>query len=175
MKAKELTTERLILKRLTLNHLSKTYVDWMNDIEVYKYLESGGDYTIEDLENYLRDNEEKDIFFWAIHLKASNKHIGNIKIDPFDEVKNAGEYGIMMGDKTEWGKGYAKEASLSVINFCFETLELKQITLGVVEKNISAFKLYEKIGFEVEKIIDDAGTYEGELCNSIRMVRRREK
>lgn len=171
MKAKVLESERLILKPLSLKHLTTTYVDWMNDIDIYKYLETGGNYTLKDLEDYLSQQEKNDILFWAIHIKESKKHIGNIKIDPLDYTNNSGEYGIMMGDKTEWGKGYAKEASLKVINFCFNELNLSQVTLGVIQNNINAIKLYEKIGFVVEKIIENFGKYQGKVCSSIRMVK----
>jgi len=172
MKIEKLESERLILKPLTLKHLSKSYVSWMNDVDVYRYLETGGDYSLEDLELYLKGQEERKILFWAIHIKESNKHIGNIKIDPIDHKKNSGEYGIMMGDKTEWGKGYAKEASLRVLKFCFEKIKLLQITLNVVENNVNAVKLYKNLGFELEKVNKKSGVYLGELCNSFRMVKR---
>ncbi|AUS05209.1 GNAT family N-acetyltransferase [Pseudotamlana carrageenivorans] len=174
MRAVVLESERLILKPLSLLHLSMTYVNWMNDIDVYRYLETGGNYTIDDLANYLKEQEDKDILFWAIHLKHSDKHIGNIKIDPIDKNKKSGEYGIMMGDKTEWGKGYALDASKLVLNYCLTELKLCQITLGVVENNLSAIKLYGKLGFKLEKVVKSSGVYGGELCNSVRMVKKNE-
>ena len=90
MKAIKLETERLVLKQLSIKHLSQTYVDWMNDIDVYKYLETGGNYSLKDLEDYLKLQEKSDILFWAIHIKDSQKHIGNIKIDPIDKENNSG-------------------------------------------------------------------------------------
>lgn len=172
MECINLETERLLLKPLTLLHLSKEYVNWLNDVEIYSYLETGGNYTIEKLREFLTDQEEKKILFWAIHLKNSGKHIGNIKIDPLNETRDSGEYGIMMGDKTEWGKGYAREASAAVIKFCFKELGLSQITLGVIEKNTTAVKLYEKLGFKVDKVIMDFGVYQNQTCNSIRMIKK---
>lgn len=169
MKASELKSERLILRPLSLEHLSESYVNWLNDPEVYRYLESGGDYSIEKLRNFLEEQVNKEILFWAIHLRTTEKHIGNIKIDPIEKNQNSGEYGIMMGDRTEWGKGYAREASWTVINYCFEALNLSQITLGVVENNIKALSLYKSMGFEVTKTIKDKGVYNGKMCNSIRM------
>ncbi len=118
MKAVKLESERLLYEPLSLKHLSMTYVNWLNDKKVNKFLESGGGYTIEDLEVFLKEQEQKQILFWAILIKDSHKHIGNLKIDPIDLEHNSGEYGIMMGDTAEWGKGYAKEASLKIINYC---------------------------------------------------------
>ena len=77
-----------------------------------------------------------------------------------------------MGDCNEWGKGYAKEASVTIIDYCFKTLKLSKITLGVIDENRSAVKLYEKLGFETESIIENSGVYDNKMCNSIRMVKK---
>lgn len=172
MKAVKISTKRLLLKRLSLEHLSKEYLSWLNDSEVTKYLETRDGCKFGELELFLKEQEKKDIFFWAIHIKETGKHIGNIKIDPIDETQSSGEYGILMGDKHEWGKGYAYEASIAVIDFCFKSIGLSQVTLGVIEDNIGALKLYEKIGFEISSVNMEHGVYGGKLCNAIRMIKR---
>lgn len=169
MKAIELESERLFFRPLSLKHLSLAYVNWLNDLDVNKYLESRGNFTIKLLEDFLIEQEQKDILFWAIHLKDSNKHIGNIKIDPINYEDNSGEYGILMGDKTNWGMGYSKEASLAIINYCFKEVKLSRITLGVIEDNINAVMLYKKIGFVIDKVKTNVGIYNNKLSNSLRM------
>jgi RimJ/RimL family protein N-acetyltransferase len=117
-----LESQRLIYKPLSCKHLSIDYVNWMNDNNVIRYLETGGNYTLKMLSEYLKEVEKKNIYFWAIHLKESDKHIGNIKIDPINRRHGLGEYGIMMGDSKEWGKGYAFEASKRIIQYSFQSL-----------------------------------------------------
>ena len=166
-----LNSERLKLRPLNLTHCTTEYVAWMNNHEVFRYLETGGNYKIEDLRKYLESVEANDsMLFWAIHLKESGKHIGNIKIDPVNKRHGIGEYGIMMGDSDEWGKGYAKEASEIVIDHCFRELRIRKITLGVVEDNSAALNLYKKLGFSTEGVYRDHGYYDGKLCNLIRMA-----
>ena len=171
MKAIKLESERLYMKPLNMFHLSKEYVNWMNDTDVNAYLESGGNYTLESLRLFIEEQERKNILFWAIHTKNDDNHIGNIKIDPIDLNTKSGEYGILIGDKKQWGKGYAKEASLRIIKFCFDDLNLSQITLGVIEQNKRAIELYRGMGFEVEKVIFGSKVYKEELCNSVRMIK----
>ena len=166
MKTKQLISKRLNLVPLGIKELSEEYVSWMNDNEVNLYLESGGDYDLDKLKEYLNNVEKSNIYFWAIYLKGS-KHIGNIKIDPINLDTGVGEYGILIGDKNEWGKGYAKEASQIVIDFCFNILNLKKIELGVKIENINAIKLYKKMGF-VEHERDC-------LKNSVRMFLENDK
>lgn len=170
MKAKILETERLVLKPLSLQHLTQDYVDWLNDEEVYRYLETGGDYTLEMLKDYINDVIKKDIYFWGIHLKNNNMHIGNIKIDPINLKHGLAEYGIMMGRRTEWGKGYANEATVKVIDFCFQELNVRKLTLGVVEDNTAAFALYKKLGFVIEGVYKQHGFYDDKYCDTIRMA-----
>ena len=165
-----LESERLIYKPLSMEHLSQRYVDWLNDLDVYKYLESGGNYSLDDLKSFLSDIEKKEILFWAIHLKTTGEHIGNIKIDPVSKKHNTAEYGIMMGQKTEWGKGYAKEATKKIIDFCFNELKIRKITLGVISENESAYVLYKKIGFIEEGLYKQHLIYHGKCYDVVRMA-----
>lgn len=167
--AKTLSSARLTYLPLSSSHLSESYVNWINDTDVNKYLETRQT-TFGQLKAFLEEQEKKDILFWAIHLNENKKHIGNIKIDPIDKVELSGEYGILMGDKSEWRKGYAQEASERIIQFCFEEYNLSKITLGVVDENMSAVKLYEKLGFEVYEVKENSGVYSGKSCNTLRMV-----
>jgi RimJ/RimL family protein N-acetyltransferase len=169
MNSIDLVSERLALRRLSISHASTEYLSWLNDHKVNMFLETKGNYTMDMLKSYVNEQYKNEIYFWAIHLKSSNKHIGNIKIDPINLNTNSGEYGILMGDRLNWGKGYAKEASLRIIKYCFEELKLSKITLGVVEDNIAAVKLYEKIGFIIDEIKKDTGIYNNKQSNSLRM------
>jgi RimJ/RimL family protein N-acetyltransferase len=166
-----LTSKRLIYKPITKNYCSNTYLNWLNDKEVTRYLEIFEPYTLHQLEKYLDDAERnKELLFWAIHLKQNDKHIGNIKIDPINRYHELGEYGIMMGDKSEWGKGYAEEASIAIIDYCFIHENLRKINLGVVEENAAAVNLYKKLGFVIEGKYRNHGFYNGHYCDVLRMA-----
>jgi len=169
MKNIDLESERLIFKRLSREHISADYVDWLNDTEVNMYLETRGDYTIDLLKLYIEEQYKNEVYFWAIHRKDTNNHIGNIKIDTINFETNSGEYGILIGDKLSWGKGFANEASKEIIKYCFNEIKLSQITLGVIEENINAVILYKKMGFIIDDIKKNIGIYNQKMCNSLRM------
>lgn len=173
-KAIYMESDRLYFETLSPKFLSKNYLTWLNDEEVYRYLESGGNCTMVDLGKYINENYQKNIHFWAILKKETNTHIGNIKIDPLNLEENSGEFGLLIGDKNEWGKGFAKEASIRVIKYCFEKLSLSQINLGVIEENEPAVHLYKKIGFKIESRKLNCGIYSKRMCNSLRMSLKRE-
>lgn len=163
-------TERLLLKPMQTKFITESYLHWMNDLDVCKFLETSIPYSEDELKDFVNLMIAKKILFWAITLKHDGSHIGNVKIDPINKKHLIGEYGILMGDRNNWGKGYAKEASKSVISYCFESLNLRKITLGVIKDNVSAVKLYESLGFEEEGIYRMHGIYAGKYCDAIRMA-----
>ncbi len=154
MKAPLLESERLTYKPLSLQHLSSEYVNWLNDPETNKFIINARDYTIDKLKVFLLDVEAREMLFWGIHLKSNGKHIGNIKIDPVSQKHGLCEYGIFIGDKNEWSKGYAKEASQRVIKYCFEELNLRKMTLG----------------FEIEGVYKKHELHEGRYLDTLRMA-----
>ena len=165
-----LETQRLSLVPLSLSHASQRYVNWLNDKEVNKYLETKNGYTIEKLNEYLKSIEKNNICAWGIHLKQTGMHIGNVKIDPISFRNRNAEYGVLIGEKSSWGKGYAHEASEKVFDFCFTYLNLRKITLGVVSANRSAVKLYERMGFEKEGLLKSHCFHDGQWQDVIRMA-----
>ena len=165
-----LETERLLLYPLTKSFCTEEYLSWINNDEVIRFLETEKGSKLEDLNEYLESIEANKIFAWAIVIKETDKHIGNIKIDPIDSKHGYGEYGIMMGDKESWGQGFAKEASKIVLMYCFETLKLRKVNLGVLKDNFRAVRLYEALGFKKEGIFKEHKMHEGILYDEIRMA-----
>ncbi len=164
-----LETKRLLLKPLDRSFCSKTYLKWINDENVIRYMDIVKGSSLSDLESYLFNIEKNKIFSWALILRDSKKHIGNIKIDPISFRNGFGEYGIMIGDKNSWGRGYSKEASVEVINYCFNKLNLRKINLGVLSKNVKAIRLYDSLGFIQEGIFKQHKIFDGGYCDEIRM------
>jgi [ribosomal protein S5]-alanine N-acetyltransferase len=165
-----LQTERLILKKVTEENCTDRYLSWLQDHEVNRFLESGlFPQSLQDLSNYVNGVTPQTLFL-AIYTKASLDHIGNIKIDSIDFRNGLGEYGILMGEKEEWGKGYAKEATVAVLGHCFNKLNLRKVTLGVVESNVLAVKLYQKLGFVIEGTLKDHKYYDGAYRDILRMA-----
>ncbi len=165
-----LETDRLKLHPLSTQFISDKYVDWMNDPDVIEYLDSGGDYSLEKLNSYLKEVEKRPQFFWAISIKETGVHVGNIKIDPIHSIDQFGEFGIMIGDRNAWGKGIAKEASEIILDYCFKTLSLRKINLGVLSSNNKAIKLYKILSFEQEGYFKNHVKHNNEFIDTIRMT-----
>ena len=126
---------------------------WRNDPEVFKY--TGTVYsdiiTLESELNWIKKViANKNDYRCAIMV--DNVYIGNIYLT--DMKDDEGEYHIFIGEKDYWGKGIAGKASILMIEYGFKVLKLKSIFLHVKKENIAAIKLYQNLGFTVEKESD---------------------
>jgi ribosomal-protein-alanine N-acetyltransferase len=153
----KIDTSRLRLTPVLEEDCSEEYLSWLNDEEVNLYLESGLQrHTMKELLDFVKGYQvNRNAVFLAIRIAESNLHIGNIKLDKINYVHLTCEYGIMMGKKDQWGKGYAKEASHAIIDYAFHRLGMRKVNLGVIDANIAAVRLYEQMGFEVEGILKE--------------------
>ena len=83
-----------------------------------------------------------------ICLNSSDEAIGTI--DLFDanfKHKRAG-VGVLIADKSQRNKGFAKEALTLIVKYSKEILGFKNLYCTIHSDNKSSVKLFESIGFE---------------------------
>jgi RimJ/RimL family protein N-acetyltransferase len=105
----------------------------------------------------------------AIIEKATDRHVGNIKIGPINWVHRCAEFGILIGEKDCWGKRYGCEASSLMLDYAFRRLNLHKITLGVHAEHVGAIQAYKRVGFCEEGRLHEAVFLEGKYADKILM------
>ena len=152
-----LKSDKLILKELRSCDITQKYIDWLNDSEVNMYLESKyidhDKNKVKDFVNNCWNNESE--FLFGIFLKEGMKHIGNIRLGPINKHHKRADIGLIIGDKSCWGKGVAKESIFLISQFGFGQLNLAKLTAGCYESNIGSKKAFEKSGYCVEGFLKD--------------------
>jgi RimJ/RimL family protein N-acetyltransferase len=58
-------------------------------------------------------------------------------------------FGILIGDKDCWGRGYGTEATRLTLDYGFHALSLHNIMLSVSSANTAAIRAYTRAGFRV--------------------------
>jgi diamine N-acetyltransferase len=75
---------------------------------------------------------------------------GNAGLINLEWTNRSAEFGIFIGDKTRWDKGYGTEVLQLVLQHAFETLNLDGVYLRVHATNARAKRSYEKAGLVSE-------------------------
>jgi ribosomal-protein-alanine N-acetyltransferase len=167
---KPLATDRLLLRTLEATDASNTYLAWMRDPEVTRFLESRFSVpkSLYDLIDFIDSiNASPDSLLLGIFLRKEDRHIGNIKVGPVVARHARTEIGYLIGDRVMWGKGYAAEAIREACRYGFEELGLAKITAGVYETNKSSATALLKAGFIHEATISSHVVCEGRRIASL--------
>ena len=148
-------SERLNLRALRESDVTDSYVAWMNDREVNRFLESRfHDQTKEAVQAFVRDALlSPNTLLFGIFAGPSGDHVGNIKVSEVSEAHLTAELGFIIGDRSVWGLGYATEAIFCVSEWAFSVLGLEKLTAGCYSENIGSKKALEKSGFRQEAVL----------------------
>jgi RimJ/RimL family protein N-acetyltransferase len=146
--------ERIYLRDVRPADVGPHYYRWMNDPEITQFLESRFfPNSLASLEAYVKAKQgAMDEILFAVLVKDGRQHIGNVNLGPINWIHRYGDIGIMIGEITVWGKGYATEAIRLITGYAFNTLNLHKLQAGCYGINQGSIKAFQKAGFEIEGV-----------------------
>lgn len=157
-----LTTERLILRQLTLEDENEVLAIRSNEM-VNKYIDRPPTRTIEDARKFIdritKNISNNESAFWAITLKNNPALIGSITLWKISKEHERAEIGYELHPDFH-GKGIMQEAFTKVVEFGFQTMKLKTIVAFIHKENEPSKKLLEKNNFSVDPGYDELKTEE---------------
>ncbi|MEN8151731.1 MAG: GNAT family N-acetyltransferase [Planctomycetota bacterium] len=153
-----LETERLRLRELTTDDVENLYQLDL-DPEVTRYTHGGlptPRRTVEEqvIPKLLAYYDAFDHYgFWAVEEKTgeeTGRFIGWFHFRPFIDALDEIELGYRFR-RDAWGKGYATEGSLALVNQGFEVLGVETVVAVAMPENRASIRVMEKIGMAFEK------------------------
>jgi len=137
-------TPRLILDPFRVDAVTDQYVGWLNNPSVVRYSEQRHrTHTRESCLDYVNSIDHESAHLWRILVK-SERHIGNISAHRDSDNRSA-DIGIMIGDVSEWGKGYGEEAWTAVMDWLLQS-GAEIVSAGAMETNAGMLRIFQKTG-----------------------------
>ncbi len=147
----------LYLENIRLRAIERTDIDtflrWFNDPEVRQYLLAFAPMSRAQEERWFENKLNRgDDYLFAIEASTDGGwvHIGNAGLHNLDWKNRAVEFGIVLGEKEYWGKGFGTAATKAMLHFAFGELNMNRVELEVFDFNTRARRAYEKAGFQLE-------------------------
>lgn len=84
----------------------------------------------------------------AWSLIVNGKTIGNTAIGGIDWINRHGTTGMLIGETSQWGKGYASEAVRLRTAFAFNELNLERLESESFVDNVAMHRALEKSGYQ---------------------------
>jgi RimJ/RimL family protein N-acetyltransferase len=146
-------TPRLHLEPFSERHLSDQYVRWLNDPEVVRFSEQRHRrHTRESAAAYMRSFEGTANCLWAIVTKEpENLHVGNISasVDPENGVA---DIGLLIGEKSRWGRGFGTEAWTAVCRFLIDQKSIRKVSAGAAVANRGMLEIMRRAGMKEDGV-----------------------
>jgi RimJ/RimL family protein N-acetyltransferase len=149
---------------------------WYNDQDVLRFMGTIRPTSVASEEAFiaaLNANPMEPTF--GIVVRETDRLIGVAGLSRTDVRHRHAMFGIGIGDKSAWGKGYGTEATRLIVAYAFETLNLNRVWLMVFEYNQRGVRAYEKAGFRVEGRLRQDCFREGRYWDTIYMAILREE
>jgi RimJ/RimL family protein N-acetyltransferase len=130
-----------------------TFVRWFTDADVLRNLAMRAPMSLAAEEQWFErmvQAQGTTIHHFVICLLADGRAIGTAGLHDVDQQNGTAEFGIAIGEKGEWGKGYGTDATRAICDFGFAELRLERIGLYVYDRNDRGRRAYEKAGFTLE-------------------------
>lgn len=151
-----ISTERLLIKKVSLNDADSLFKVWSNDaVTKYMNIDSMTDAShAEDMiKFFIAADHNNEANRMGIFLKENEEvAIGSCGFNYIDFENDRVEIGYEL-HSDYWRKGYMKEALKALIYYVFETYNVNRIEAKVDVDNIPSQKLLENIGFEFEGVL----------------------
>jgi RimJ/RimL family protein N-acetyltransferase len=139
---------KITTRKFVYDDITDEYIRWINDYDVVKYSELR--HTKQNFKtalSYLDSVTKNNDKMFAIILN-NTKHIGNVTLR-FDRYNLSADISIMIGDKKNWGYGYAKEVIAILLCWLKGNTNMTYITAGTMAINKPMISTFESLDFEL--------------------------
>jgi len=146
--------KKIVLRPLKIEDLERTH-EWRNNIELIK-LTQGIRFpkTMEmDKEWFdiaLNDKSNRNIYF-GIDEIISNEFIGIIQLNNIDYISGTCNWGFILGEINNRGRGYSIDAPELLFDYAFNILNLRKITGYRIAFNKAAYFMHQSLGGFIEE------------------------
>jgi RimJ/RimL family protein N-acetyltransferase len=149
---------------------------WINDPEVSRSLSIWRPMQESDeLEFIERSARDPSVIALGMCLKESDRLIGTVGFHLIDWKNRSASFGIEIGERAQWGKGYGLEATRLMVRHAFMRMNLNRVWLIVYEHNARGIRCYERAGFRREGVARQFQFMDGRYWDAIQMAVLREE
>lgn len=159
VKNMRIETNRLIIRPYRQDDLMECF-QLMQDKKLFKYMDMDV-MTFEEykgLFNWIIDcyntNTNEDFkYSFSITLKECGTHVGWCGIGGLEYNHTIKEIFYLIG-REHWGNGYAKEATVALLDYSFDTIGLNEVVAICKPGNIASQKVMKNMGLKFKYIVE---------------------
>jgi RimJ/RimL family protein N-acetyltransferase len=126
------------------------FVRWINDPEVRQFILRTFPLTEGEEKEYVASLAKKSNQDMVLVIEVKGQPIGLMGLHRIDWVSRVATTGAIIGEKQFWGKGYGTDAKMALLDYAFNTLNLRKIMSAVKAFNARSLAYSLHCGYRVE-------------------------
>lgn len=143
------------------------FLRWFNDPEVTHNLAVTKPMTrLKEKQMLEQIAESRTMIQWVI-LDENGHPIGTTGIRNISWREGNGSTGIVIGEKTAWGKGYGSDAVRTRTRYAFKQLGLRRLQTETFADNTAIIHCLEKVGYQQVGTLRKRRWRDGQWCDCI--------
>ncbi len=165
-----LTGELVRLEPLT-EAVLEDYLPALADPELDRLTGSHASFEREQIVQWLSTRRDQhDRADWAVLRGEDGVFLGEAVLNDYDPDNASVNYRIWLAGPDAYGHGYGTEVTRLVLAYALDTLGLHRVSLGVLDYNPRARRVYEKCGFRLEGRLREAVHWDGHWHDELVMA-----
>lgn len=150
---------KISIRKFTADDIENK-VKWINDPQNNTYLHYDLPLECEKTALWFEKNKDRTDRYDAV-IEADGVPVGLIGLLGIEQRNKKAEYYVALGEGEYKGKGVASMATELLLEYAFSELELNKVYLYTERENVSAQRLFERMGFRREGLLIEDIIYNG--------------
>ncbi len=142
--------QKVILRPLRKETDLESCLRWINDPEVRQYLKNHLPFTVQQESDWFDQLSQRtgDIILAIETLEGA--FIGTMGLHRIDWQDRVATTGALIGEKDYWGQGYGTDAKMVLLDYAFNTLNLRKICSSTFSYNKRSLQYLLHCGYQIE-------------------------
>ena len=168
-------SERITIRQFEPTDITPAYLEWLNDPDLMAFSNQRfATHSKKSSSRYLKKFRGTANKFLALDETASGDMIGTLTIYVSVAHRTA-DLGILLGNKTYQGRGYAAEAWRFMVENLLEVQGFRKVTAGTLRGNLAMVKILSGSGMDLEGVRVHQELVEGVPMDVLQFARFKSK
>lgn len=144
--------EQVRLNIFSEENITDSYLSWLNDPVVVRFSNQRfRRHTYQTGLDYLHSFVDAESIFLAVYLKDDQHYVGTMSVY-FSSVHETADIGIMIGDKSCWGRGIGGDAWVTLLSLLLDTVKVRKVTAGTLSCNTGMIRIMVNSGMKPDGV-----------------------
>ncbi len=158
-------------KRVTLRPVSEKdiplFLRWFNDPEVRQFITTIFPVTEAGEREWVEGLTKKSSTDVVLVIEVKGVPIGTMGLHRINWQDRTATTGAVIGDKRYWNKGYGTDAKMVLLDYAFNTLNLRKIMSTAIAFNRRSVAYSQKCGYKIEATLSSQHFRNGRYWDEI--------